>query len=61
MEKQEVANLVQLRTELIKEFEKLRDYKNNKNAIMKEVEHARVIHATITRLDNILKEHVKFE
>ena len=61
MEKQEIVNLVQLRTELIKEFEKLRDYKNNKNAIMKEVEHARVIHATITRLDNILKEHVKFD
>ena len=61
MEKQDVTNLVQLRTDLIKEFEKLRDYKNNKNAIMKEVEHARVIHATITRLDNILKEHVKFD
>jgi|TARA_R110001592_G_scaffold135377_2_gene351620 hypothetical protein len=61
MEKQDVTNLVQLRTDLIKEFEKLRDYKNNKNAIMKEVQHAKIIHATITRLDNILKEHVKFD
>jgi len=61
MEKQDVTNLVQLRTDLIKEFEKLRDYKNNKNAIMKEVEHARVIHSTIIRLDSILKEHVKFD
>ena len=61
MEKQDVTNLVQLRTDLIKEFEKLRDYKNNKNAIMKEVQHAKIIHATITRLDNILKKHVKFD
>ena len=61
MEKQVLNSLVQLRSEMIKEFTKLRDYKNNKNAIMKEVEHARVLHVMITRLDNILKDHVKFE
>ena len=51
MEKQEVASLVQLRTELIKEFEKLRDYKNNKNAVMKEMDHAKLVHTMINRLD----------
>jgi hypothetical protein len=61
MEKQLLESLVRLRTDLIKEFEKIRDYKNNKNAIMKEVEHARVVHSTIARLDLILKGHVKFE
>ena len=61
MEKQAINSLVQLRTELIKEFNRLRDYKNNKNAIMKELDHARILHETITRLDNVLKEHVKFE
>tara|TARA_R110000868_G_scaffold343363_1_gene604393 strand:- start:990 stop:1175 length:186 start_codon:yes stop_codon:yes gene_type:complete len=61
MEKQEVASLVQLRTELIKEFEKLRDYKNNKNAVMKEVDHAKLVHTMINRLDIILEGHVKFQ
>ena len=61
MEKQEVENLVKLRTELISVFTKLRDYKNNPNAVMKEVDHAKVVHTTIARLDIILKDHVKFE
>ena len=61
MEKQEVASLVQLRTELIKEFEKLRDYKNNKNAVMKEVDHAKLVHTMINRLDIILEGHVNFQ
>jgi|TARA_R110002167_G_scaffold19903_6_gene72975 hypothetical protein len=61
MEKQEVASLVQLRTELIKEFEKLRDYKNNKNAVMKEMDHAKLVHTMINRLDIILEGHVNFQ
>ena len=61
MEKQEIASLVQLRTELIKEFEKLRDYKNNKNAVMKEVDHAKLVHTMINRLDIILEGHVNFQ
>tara|TARA_R110000803_G_scaffold46076_1_gene96754 strand:- start:1121 stop:1306 length:186 start_codon:yes stop_codon:yes gene_type:complete len=61
MEKQEVASLVQLRTELIKEFEKLRDYKNNKNAVMKEMDHAKLVHTVISRLDIILEGHVNFQ
>ena len=58
MEKQEVASLVQLRTELIKEFEKLRDYKNNKNAVMKEMDHAKLVHTMINRLDIIFNNFV---
>jgi hypothetical protein len=61
MEKQEVASLVQLRTELIKEFEKLRDYKNNKNAVMKEMDHAKLVYTMINRLDIILEGHVNFQ
>ena len=61
MEKQEIASLVQLRTELIKEFEKLRDYKNNKNAVMKEMDHAKLVHTMINRLDIILEGHVNFQ
>ena len=61
MEKQEVESLVLLRQKLIQEFNSLRDYKNNKNAIMKEIECARIIHFAITSLDKSLKGHVEFD
>ena len=61
MTKEEIKSLVDLRTNLITAFTKLRDYKNNKNAIMKEVDHANLIRQTIVQIDSVLKEHVKFE
>ena len=61
MQKQEVESLVLLRQKLIQEFTRLRDYKNNKNAIMKEVECARILHFAITELDKSLASHVEFE
>jgi len=60
MEKNEIEKLVNLRLDLISRFEKLRDYKSNKNAIMKEYDHAKVIHETIVKIDELLKEHVNF-
>jgi len=60
MNKEEIEVLVNLRQQLIEKFNRLRDYKNNTNAIMKEIDHARVIHETITILDKVLKEHVEF-
>jgi hypothetical protein len=60
MEKQEINALVELRNKLIVEFTRLRDYKNNANAIMKEFDHAKILHSTISSLDKILQEHVKF-
>jgi len=60
MKKEEIEYLVQVRATLVKQFESLRDYKNNPNAIMKEVDHAKVIHSTIVKLDSLLKEHVDF-
>ena len=60
MEKEEVKKLIDLRTRLITTFVGLRDYKNNKNALMKEQDHARVIHNTIVALDDVLKKHVEF-
>ena len=61
MIKEEIDYLVHVRATLIKEFESLRDYKNNPNAIMKEVDCAKVIHQTIVKLDSLLKEHVNFQ
>ena len=61
MKREDVIKIVELRTELIKRFEKFRDYKNNPNAIMKEVDCVRVITFAITALDEILAEHVQFK
>jgi hypothetical protein len=60
MEKNEIKKLVDLRSKLITEFSRLRDYKNNPNAIMKEVDFARSLHFTIQNIDELLKEHVNF-
>lgn len=60
MDKASLEKLIYLRQQLIQKFERVRDYKANPNAIMKEVEHAKLIHTTIKQLDTILSEHVKF-
>lgn len=60
MEKENIQLLVRLRQQTIEKFNKLRDYKNNKNAIMKELEHAKVLHEIIVEIDKVLKSHVKF-
>tara|TARA_Y100000593_G_C4248678_1_gene305991 strand:- start:694 stop:879 length:186 start_codon:yes stop_codon:yes gene_type:complete len=61
MDKQSLEQIISLRSDLINKFEKLRDYKMNPNAIMKETDHARLISDTINRIDKILKEHVSFK
>lgn len=61
MNKEKIEKLVRLRTQLIEEFSRLRDYHNNKNAIMKEIDTARILHDTINRIDEVLKDHVNFE
>tara|TARA_B100000900_G_scaffold415592_1_gene446130 strand:- start:5306 stop:5491 length:186 start_codon:yes stop_codon:yes gene_type:complete len=61
MNKDEINELVLLRTNLIAEFNKLRDYKNNPNAIMKEIDHARKLHEIITSIDSLIKPHVEFK
>ena len=60
MEKEDIQKLAELRKRLVLQFERCRDYKTNPNAIMKELDHAKWIHSTIVRLDEILKNHVNF-
>ena len=61
MKTEEVEKMVALRQSLIRRFESLRDYKNNQNAIMKETEHAKLIHDVIVEIDDLLKEYVTFK
>jgi len=60
MEQNEIEQLVSLRSELISEFRRLKNYKNNKNAIMMEKAAAQILHGTITKIDKILQNHVNF-
>ena len=60
MQDKNIKSLLELRKNLIEHFERLRDYKSNKNALMKEYDHAQLIHNTIVKIDNILKDHVEF-
>ena len=60
MEKKDIEKLVNIRTRLIEDYSKLRDYRDNKNAIMREFDHAQYLHSLIKEVDGILKNHVKF-
>lgn len=60
MVKEDLESLVEIRKDLINHFNKLRDYKSNKNALMKESDHAAWVHRTIVLLDKVLSGHVEF-
>tara|TARA_A100001391_G_scaffold104789_1_gene70100 strand:- start:1182 stop:1367 length:186 start_codon:yes stop_codon:yes gene_type:complete len=60
MDDAKLKELVDLRTLLVGRYSKLKDYRQNKNAIMRELVHAELLHETIVKLDKILEGHVKF-
>ena len=60
MNKKEIEALVNIRQKTLSRFNKLRDYKNNTNAIMKEIDFARALHDIIIEIDKVLKDHVNF-
>ncbi len=61
MNQEIVEKIIQLRENLIQKYSRVKDYKTNKNALMKEVDHAKILHETISEIDNILKDHVNFK
>ena len=61
MNDNEVKTLITLRAALIKQFNKCKDYRSNKNAIMREVDHAKIVHETVVEIDKILKNYVNFD
>jgi hypothetical protein len=56
-----VEQIVKLRTNLINKYGLLKDYKQNKNALMKEEEYARHLHAIIVEIDGMLDGLVSFK
>jgi len=60
MKKEEIEKLVNLRQELVQKYGRLRDYKQNANAIMKERDYAETLFNSIKKLDDVLKDYVNF-
>ena len=60
MDKKTLEELVQIRMMLLENFSSHNDWKNNKNAIMREIEHIEVLEKTIKKIDKLLKGHVTF-
>tara|TARA_R110002153_G_scaffold119238_3_gene264248 strand:+ start:20542 stop:20742 length:201 start_codon:yes stop_codon:yes gene_type:complete len=53
--------ILKARQELIEAFHKCRDYKQNKNAIMRETDHVQVLTKAIKNIDAFLGKYVEFE
>jgi DNA-binding transcriptional regulator GbsR (MarR family) len=60
MKKEEVQKLVNVRMELLKEFNQRQDWKQNQNAIMREIELIEILKKTINDIDSVLASHVNF-
>ena len=60
MNKEKLQKLIELRMTLIKEFQRRKDWRGNKNAIMREIEHAEILNETIKKIDDILSGDVTF-
>ena len=58
--KEDLERLLELRKSLVLQFEKCRDYKSNKNALMKEYDHIQVVGQAIKDLDGFLSKYVQF-
>ena len=60
MNQEQIQKLISIRTNLIEDYNRRKDWRGNKNAIMREIEHIEIIESTIKDLDKILKEYVTF-
>ena len=60
MNQEEIQKLVELRTMLIQDFSRYKDWRTNRNAIMREVDHVEIIGEAIKKIDALLSGHVTF-
>ena len=60
MSQEEIQKLVNLRAMIIENFEKCKDWRGNRNAIMREVDHVEVLSEAVKQIDAILSGHVTF-
>ena len=60
MNEEDIKKLIDVRQHLITAFEKCKDWHNNKNAIMREMDHAECVHQAVVKIDKILENYVSF-
>jgi len=60
MSQEEIQKLVDIRMSLLEDFKKRKDWKSNKNAIMREMDHVEVLGEAIKKIDLLLSGHVTF-
>ncbi len=56
----DLNKILELRKDLVLEFERYKSYRSDKNAIMKEWDHIQVIGRTIKKIDIFLTKYVQF-
>lgn len=61
MDKELLQSVVDLRQRLVFEFSKMKDYKQNKNALVKEQDYAEHLHSIVVEIDEMLQGKVDFE
>tara|TARA_B100001093_G_scaffold520343_1_gene614870 strand:- start:2989 stop:3174 length:186 start_codon:yes stop_codon:yes gene_type:complete len=60
MSQEEIQKLVEVRMMLLQSFTKHKDWRNNKNAIMREIDHIETVGEAIKKIDVLLSGHVTF-
>ena len=60
MSQEEIQKLVDVRMMLLKSFDKHKDWRSNKNAIMRELDHIETVGEAIKQIDALLSGHVTF-
>ncbi len=61
MDRELLQKIVDLRQRLILEFSRIKDYKQNKNALVKEQDYAEHLHSIVVEIDQMLQGKVDFE
>ena len=57
---EDLKKVIEARQYLIEAHSKCKDYKNNKNAIMREIDHVAVLESSIKKIDAFLTKYVQF-
>ena len=60
MKQEEIEKLVKVRMLLFESFKNTKDWKSNRNAIMRELDHVDVLREAIKQIDVLLSGHVTF-
>lgn len=61
LKREDLDKVLKIRAFLIESFSKCKDYRSNKNAIMREIDHVEILQKSIVDIDDFLKKYVEFD